>query len=90
MKYPVHPGSLIKEDCINALGISVTEAAERLGVNRTTLSRLINERIGVSAEMAVRLEKVFGSTAETWLRLQMNHDLARVRQRESLELLSGR
>jgi len=81
MKRPPHPGRTVREDCINASGLSVTEAAERLGVIRQTLSNLLNEKSGISAEMALRLEKMGWSKADHWLRLQMNYDLAQVRKR---------
>src|SRR3984957_7172060 len=75
MKNPNHPGDLIR-DCLDELGVSVTDGAKALGMTRTALSRLINRRAGVSAEMGVRLEKAIGSTAGFWLRLQLNYDLA--------------
>lgn len=89
MKRPPHPGRTVREDCIEASGLSVTEAAERLGVIRQTLSNLLNERSGISPEMALRLEKVGWSKAEHWLRLQMNYDLAQVRERSD-EIQVGR
>ena len=78
---PVHPGLVVKEDCIESLGLSVTEAAKILGVSRTTLSRLINEKIGISPEMAIRLEKAFGSTADTWIKVQAAYDMAQARKK---------
>ncbi len=78
MKNPPHPGGIVK-DCIDDLGLSVTDAARILGVTRPTLSRVINSRAGISPEMAVRLSKAFGSTPEMWLRLQVAYDLAQVR-----------
>jgi addiction module HigA family antidote len=80
MKNPNHPGDIIR-DCLDELGVSVTDGAKALGVTRATLSRLINGKAGVSAEMAVRLEKAIGSTAGFWLRLQLNYDLAEVQAR---------
>ncbi len=83
MKSPSHPGLIVRHDCLEPLGLTVTEAARALGVTRQTLNNLVNGKAGVSAEMAVRLSKAFGSEPEFWLRLQMNHDLAQVRRRES-------
>ena len=80
MKSPAHPGALIKDN-VEALGWTVAEAAAGLGVTRQQLYRVINGESGVSAEMALRLEKAFGGAADTWLRMQLLHDLARVRAR---------
>ena len=80
MKSPNHPADIIR-DCLDELGVNITDAAEALGVTRASLSRVINHRAGVSPEMAVRLEKAIGSTAGFWLRLQMNYDLARIQAR---------
>ena len=82
MKNPVHPGTIVREDCLKPLGLSVTEGAKRLGVGRRTLSNLVNEKAAVSIEMAYRLSKAFGSTPETWLRMQMAFDLSRSRDLE--------
>ena len=82
MKDPPHPGGTIKEDCIDAGGLTVTEAARLLGVTRPTLSRVINGRGGVSPEMAIRFEKIGWSNAEFWMRLQTNYDLAQARLNE--------
>ena len=82
MKNPSHPGSLIKSD-IDALGLSVVEVAKALDISRQQLHSVIAGRAGVTPEMAVRLEKALGSTADTWLRVQMNYDLAQVRARAS-------
>ncbi len=82
MKNPVHPGAIVREDCLKPLGLSLTEAAKRLGVGRRTLSNLVNEKAAISIEMAYRLSKAFGSTPETWLRMQMAFDLSRSRDLE--------
>src|SRR5690242_3747273 len=82
MTNPVHPGELV-EACIDDLGLSVAEAAKGLGVTRQQLHNVIAGRSNVTPEMAIRLEKAFGSTADTWLRMQMNYDLAQIRKRAS-------
>jgi addiction module HigA family antidote len=82
MKNPVHPGLLVAE-CLNDLGLSVAEAAKGLGVTRQQLHNVIARRSSVTPEMAIRFEKAFGSTADTWLRMQMNYDLAQTRRRAS-------
>ncbi len=82
MKNPVHPGALVREECLEPLGLSVTEAAKHLGVGRQALSNLVNERAAVSIEMAYRLSKAFGSTPETWLGMQLAYDLAQSRDLE--------
>ena len=82
MTDPVHPGAVVREECLLPLGLSVTEAAKRLGVGRQTLSNLVNEKASVSTEMAYRLSKAFGSTPETWLGMQMAFDLAQSRHLE--------
>lgn len=79
MRNPVHPGRIIKEDCLGELGLSVTEAARHLGIGRAALSALINERASVSIEMAYRLSKAFGSTPDHWMRMQLAYDLAQSR-----------
>jgi antitoxin HigA-1 len=83
MKNPPHPGLSVRHDCIEALDLTITEAADILGVTRQTLNNLVNGKAGISPEMAIRLDKAFGGGAETWLRLQMAYDLAQARQRES-------
>ncbi len=75
MHNPVHPGEVIREACLAPLKLSVTDAAKGLGVTRKALSELLNGHSGVSPEMAIRLEKAGWSTAETWLRMQLQHDL---------------
>ena len=76
MKNPPHPGLSVRHDSLDPLGLSVTEAAGRLGVSRKQLSDVVNGRAGISAEMAIRLDKAFGGGAETWVRLQASYDLA--------------
>jgi addiction module HigA family antidote len=76
LKNPTHPGLIIKHDCLEPLGLSVTAAAKVLGVTRPTISKLVNGHAAVSPEMAIRLSKAFGSTPEFWLKLQLNYDLA--------------
>jgi addiction module HigA family antidote len=78
MKNPPHPGGFVLRQCVEPLGLTITDAAAALGVTRTTLSELVNERRGISPEMAVRLSKVFGGSAETWLVQQAQYDLAQV------------
>ena len=82
MKNPPHPGGSIRRACLEPLGLSVTEGAKVLGVTRQTLSNVINGKAGISPEMAIRLTKAFGSTAETWLRMQLAYDLAAARKDE--------
>ena len=81
MKNPAHPGSLIRDN-IEELGLSVADAARGLGVTRQQLYKVIKGESAVTPEMAVRLEKAFGGSADAWLRMQMNFDLARARERE--------
>ena len=82
MKNPPHPGLTVRHECIEPLGLTTTAAAKILGVTRQTLNNLINGKSGISADMAIRLDKAFGGGAETWLRLQMAYDLAQARKRE--------
>ena len=81
MKNPPHPGLSIRHDCLEPLGLSVTDAAAHLGVSRKQLSDVINGHTGISPEMAVRLDKAFGGSAATWYQLQAAYDLAQVMQR---------
>lgn len=81
MKAPVHPGKIVKHDCVESLGLNVTRAASVLGVSRPTLSRVINGRAAVSPEMAIRLSKAFGGRPELWLRMQLAYDLAQAQRR---------
>ena len=78
MANPPHPGEIIKELCIEPLGLTITQAAQGLGVTRKTLSLLFNGHAGISPEMAVRLSKAFGRSPESWLALQSLYDLAQV------------
>lgn len=80
MKNPTHPGEVLREDVIAELGLTVKEAAERLGMSRTALSRVLNCRAAVSPDLALRLEQAGVGTADTWLVLQLNYDLAQARQ----------
>ena len=80
MKNPPHPGAGLKED-FEALGVSVAEAAAGLGVTRQQLYRVIRGQSGISPEMALRLEKAIGGTADGWLRMQLSYDLAQIRAR---------
>jgi addiction module HigA family antidote len=76
MKNPPHPGRIVRQECIEPLGLTVTEGAKALGVSRNALSELVNERRGISPEMAIRLDKAFGGGAETWHRMQAAYDMA--------------
>jgi addiction module HigA family antidote len=76
MMNPPHPGELLREDVIEEMGISVKEAAERLGVSRVALSRVLNGKAGISPDLAVRLERAGVSTARAWLTMQANYALA--------------
>ena len=82
MKNPPHPGLSVRHDCLEPLGLSVTDAALALGVTRQALNNLVNGKSGISPEMAIRLDKAFGGGAEIWLGLQLDHDLARARKNE--------
>ncbi len=81
MKNPPHPGYSIKDACLEPLGLTITEGAEVLGVARHTLSRVINGQAGISPEMAIRLEKAFGGSAGSWLRMQTAYDLAQAEKK---------
>ena len=84
MHNPAHPGEVIRKLCLDPLGVTVGEAAKALGVTRKTLSELINCRSGVSVEMALRLAKAFDTSAESWLGMQQQYDLALARKRVRL------
>jgi len=81
MKNPPHPGLHVRLDCLEPLGLSVTDGARVLGVSRQALNNLVNGKSGISPEMAVRLSKAFGGSAEVWLRMQLAYDLAEVSAR---------
>ena len=83
MKNPAHPGRIIKNACLEPLGLSVTSGAKALGVTRQTLTKIVNGHSGISAEMAIRLEKAGWSHADHWLRMQVAYDLAQARKAES-------
>jgi antitoxin HigA-1 len=83
MKNPPHPGRSIRNACLEPLGLSVSEGAKILGVTRQALNNVVNGKSGISPEMAIRLTKAFGSTPDTWLRMQVAYDLAAVLKNES-------
>ena len=83
MHNPPHPGEVIRELCLEPLQLSVTEAAEGLGISRKTLSASLNGRAGISPEMAIRLAKAFDTTPESWLNQQLQYDLWRAMQSEA-------
>ena len=82
MKSPAHPGGFVKSEIVEALGLSVTAAAQALGVTRPALSALLNERAHLSPEMALRIEKAFGVSMDTLMRMQNSFDIAQTRKRE--------
>jgi addiction module HigA family antidote len=82
MKNHPHPGELLREDVLVPLGIEVTDAAQRLGISRTTLSRIINGHAGISPDLAIRLEQAGVSTARFWMNLQTNYELAKAHERK--------
>ena len=81
MQDPPHPGGIVRRQCLDPLDLSVTEAAAGLGVTQQALSDVVNEKAGISVEMAIRLSKAFGSSPETWLGMQMAYDLWQMRAR---------
>ena len=83
MKNPAHPGGFVKSEIIEALGLSITAAAQVLGVTRAALSALLNERAHLSSEMALRIEKGFGVSMDTLMRMQNSFDIAQARKREA-------
>jgi len=82
MYNPPHPGEILKELCLEPLGLTVTRAAEALGVSRKTLSAILNGRAGISPEMAIRLSMAFDTSAESWLNQQTQYDLWLARQNQ--------
>jgi addiction module HigA family antidote len=82
MKKPTHPGRVVRHDCLDPLGLSVTAGAKVLGVTRQALNNVVNGKSGISPEMAIRLSKAFGSSPETWLQMQLAYDLAEARRNE--------
>ena len=78
---PPHPGGFVRRECLEPLGLTVTEGARALGGTRQALNNLVNGKSGISPEMAIRLDKAFGGGAETWLQMQMNYDLWHAKQR---------
>jgi addiction module HigA family antidote len=82
LKKPVHPGRIVRHDCLEPLGLTVTDGAKVLGVSRQALSNILTAKAGISPAMAIRLSKAFGSTPETWLKIQMAYDLAEAMKRE--------
>ncbi len=87
MKNHPHPGELLREDVLLPLGIEVTEAAHRLGMSRTSLSRVINGHAGISSDLAVRLERAGVSTARFWVTLQANYELSQAEQRTQPDVI---
>jgi addiction module HigA family antidote len=83
LRNPAHPGGFVKSEVIEPLGLSVTNAAQALGVTRAALSAVLNERAHLSPEMALRLEKAFGVPMDTLMRMQNSYDIARTREREA-------
>ena len=77
---PLHPGLIVKDALIDNTDLTITEAADRLGVTRTTLSRLINCHAGISSEMALRLSKLFGMSIEMWINIQAQYDVWKIQQ----------
>ena len=84
MKIQKHPGILLKETLIDATGLSVTEAAERLGISRTALSRILNGHANITPQMAVRLSKFFNTSIEMWIHLQANYDVYLIKKTEDI------
>ena len=77
---PLHPGEIVKDTLLDATGLTVTKAAQKLGVSRTALSRLVNKHSGISPEMALRLAKLFNTSIESWINLQAQYDTWKISQ----------
>ncbi|WP_206952787.1 HigA family addiction module antitoxin [Trinickia acidisoli] len=85
----IHPGAIVRQLCLERFNLSVTEGAAVLGVSRQALTNLLSGKAGISPEMALRLDKAFGGSAETWLQRQLVHDLAKARKRlDDLDVVS--
>ena len=80
MHHPPHPGALLRRQCLEPLGLTVTEVAKGLAVSRNTLSMLLNGRLGISPEMAIRISQAFGGSPESWLTQQLQYDLWQAQQ----------
>jgi addiction module HigA family antidote len=78
MKKPPHPGTIVLGECIEPLGMTITQASAALGVTRTMLSELVNGKRGIPPEMAIRLSQVFGGSAQSWIAQQAHYDLAQI------------
>jgi len=85
MKNPPHPGKILKQECLEPLGLSITEAALKLGITRQTLSEIVNGKAGISPTMALKLAKAFNTTPEFWLNMQQKYDLAQARKTAKLD-----
>ncbi|MEI8389804.1 MAG: HigA family addiction module antitoxin [bacterium] len=85
MKNPPHPGKILKQECLEPLGLSITEAALKLGISRTTLSEIVNGKSGISSLMALKLAKAFNTTPEFWINMQSHYDLAQARKTANLD-----
>ena len=85
MKNPPHPGRILKQDCIEPLSLSITEAALKLGISRQSLSEIVNGKTGISPVMALKLAKAFNTSPEFWLNMQQKYDLAQARKTTNLD-----
>jgi antitoxin HigA-1 len=88
MKHHPHPGEMLREDVLTPLGLEVTDAAQRLGIARTTLSRVINGKSGISSDLAIRLERAGAGTARAWMALQANYELSKALERKMPDVKS--